>query len=464
MRIRTVREGSVGLLILLGLGLFVGLVLWLRGVTFGQRSYKIFVEFADAAGLQKGAVVRYRGVQAGKISEVRPQPNGVEVEIDINPADLVIPRDVIVEANQSGLVGETTVDITPQGTVSPGAIAADVKPTPVKKCDPNLIVCDGSRLHGQIGVSIDALIRSTNDLTRLYSDPKLFANLTAVTKNASVAAEGVTQLTRDLRRLSRSAETQLGSVSGTASSVQRAANQISSSTDRTAAQLSATASEFSATAVQANRLVTNLDNLVTSNRSALVATLNNVSQTSDQLRTAVSSLTPTLNRFSKGKLIDNLETLSANAAQASANLRDATSTLNNPNNLLLLQQTLDSARTTFQNAQKITSDLDELTGDPTFRQNVRQLVNGLSGLVSSTQQLQQQTNIAAQLGSIKTTFNKSDFSPLSLSSIQEGTPVNPNLDNAIFPSPSNVSSSGDLVKARGTQGKGEGGKAKGQMP
>jgi len=60
----------------------------------------------------------------------------------------------------------------------------------------------------------------------------------------------------------------------------------------------------------------------------------------------------------------------------------------------VLQQTLDSARVTFQNAQKITSDLDELTGDPAFRENIRQLINGLSGLVSSTQQLQQQVEVA----------------------------------------------------------------------
>ena len=68
---------------------------------------------------------------------------------------------------------------------------------------------------------------------------------------------------------------------------------------------------------------------------------------------------------------------------------------------MLLQQTLDSARLTFENTQKITSDLDELTGDPTFRQNLRQLVNGLSGLVSSTQQMQEQVKVAANLESMK---------------------------------------------------------------
>ncbi|MGL5807492.1 MAG: hypothetical protein ACRC11_19010, partial [Xenococcaceae cyanobacterium] len=66
-------------------------------------------------------------------------------------------------------------------------------------------------------------------------------------------------------------------------------------------------------------------------------------------------------------------------------------------NVTVLQQTLDSARVTFENAQKITSDLDDLTGDPAFRDNVRNLVNGLGNLVSSTEQLQQEMQTAKVL-------------------------------------------------------------------
>lgn len=55
-----------------------------------------------------------------------------------------------------------------------------------------------------------------------------------------------------------------------------------------------------------------------------------------------------------------------------------------------LQKTLDSARVTFDNSQKITSDLESITGDPAFLENVRTLVDGLSNLVSTSQQLEQQ--------------------------------------------------------------------------
>ncbi len=402
MRSRTVREGSVGLLILLGLGLFVGLILWLRGLNVGKRSYNAVVEFANAGGMQEGAVVRYRGVNVGNISNIRPGPNGVEVDIDITPADLVIPRDVLIEANQSGLISEVGIDITPQESLPTGVVVA--KPLD-QNCDRTLIVCDGSRLQGQIGISTYELFRVTTRFASVYSDPRLYNNLNAAAKNASVAAASAAQLSRDLSGLTKATQQQLGNISAAANSVQQAANQLSASANKTVTQFGATAEQISLTAAQVNRLVTNLDNLVTTNRSSLVTALNNVNQASEQLRVTVGGLSPTVNRFTQGELIQNLESLSANAAQASANLRDISNALNTPTNLLVLQQTLDSARVTFQNAQKITSDLDELTGDPAFRENVRELINGLSGLVSSTQHLEQQVQVAQTLDSVKAAAN-----------------------------------------------------------
>ncbi|WP_039752222.1 MlaD family protein, partial [Chlorogloeopsis fritschii] len=81
MRSRTLREGSVGLLILVGLGVFGAIILWLNRFNAARSSYKAFVEFANAGGMQKGAAVRYRGVKVGNISAIRPGPNNVEVEI-----------------------------------------------------------------------------------------------------------------------------------------------------------------------------------------------------------------------------------------------------------------------------------------------------------------------------------------------------------------------------------------------
>ncbi|MBW4565092.1 MAG: MCE family protein [Mojavia pulchra JT2-VF2] len=403
MRSRTFREGSVGLLLLLGLGVFGLIVLWLNRYTGSRNTYKAIVEFANAGGMQRGAPVRYRGVKVGNISAIRPGPNNVEVEIEIAQPDLIIPRDVVVEANQSGLISESIIDITPKTALPAGTVVA--KPL-APNCDRNLIICNGARLQGQIGISLDQLIRSTTELATVYNDPKFYRSVNRLLETSSAAATSVTVLSRDLQSLSRNAQQQLGTFSATATSVQQASNQVSASTSRTLDQLGSTAKQFSLTATQASRLLTNLDNLLTTNRSSLVGALNNITQTSNQLLTTVNTLSPTLNRLTQGEVIKNLETLSANAAQASANLRDATQTLNDPNNLVLIQRTLDSARVTFENTQKITSDLDELTGDPAFRQNLRQLVNGLSNLVSSTQQMEQQVQVASTLDSLKSSINK----------------------------------------------------------
>lgn len=427
MRSRTIREGSVGFLILLGLGLFGGLALWLRGVQLGTRSYKAVVEFASAQGLQMGTPVRYRGVSVGKVTGIKPGANGVDVTLEISPPDLVIPRDVVIEANKSGLIGEGSIDMMPRSLLSQSAVAAN----PLDPNCPDVIICNNSRLQGQAGVTVDELIRSTVRFSNLYSDPELFANIKSIAQNTSLAAQGAAQLTRDLSSLSQSMKVEVGNLSqsvrgqlgdltqsvkgelgslnqsvqtelgGVATDIRKVSATADTSTKAVTQAAIASANSVSQAANQISLTASQLNALIVTNRSTLVATLNNINQTSEELRVAVNGLSPVLDRVQQGQLINNLEVLAANAAQASANLRDLSSAVNNPTNLLVLQQTLDSARATFQNVQKITSDLDELTGDPAFRNNIRKLVNSLGGLLGSTQQLQQTTAVAQNLEALE---------------------------------------------------------------
>jgi phospholipid/cholesterol/gamma-HCH transport system substrate-binding protein len=375
MRSRTIREGSVGLLILLGLGLFASTILWLRGFTPGSRSYKVVMEFGSISGMEAGAAVRYRGVTVGRITSIRPGPNRVEVEAEISSPDLIIPRDSVVQASQSGLLGETAIDIIPQKKLT-----ANVAAKPLDRdCNKDLILCDQSRIPGEMGVGVEQLIQSSVRFADIYSDPQFFQNLNTVIKTSSVALTEITKLSREFGALTRDARQELGTFSGSARELGRTAAQVNS--------------------------------LLATNRATLVGTLDNLNQTSAQLRSTVTTLNSVLSRAEQGEFIRNLETLSNNAAQASANLRDLSQSLNSPANLVVMQQTLDSARATFQNAQKITADLDELTGDPTFRNNLRNLVNGLSELVSSSQQLYQQAQMAQILAPMAEAANQAAANP-----------------------------------------------------
>ncbi len=393
MRSRTIREGSVGLLILAGIGLFGLLLIWLQGLNIGARSYRIIAEFANVGGMQSGAPVRYRGVNIGRILAVRPGPNAVEVEVEISSAAVLIPRTVLVEANQSGLISETSIDITPLQELP----TAEITTNPLAPdCENSPILCDGSRVQGEIGVSFDALIRSTVELTALLTDPVFFNDVRILTRNTSEAAAGIAVLSREVTGLTQIVS---GEVTNLTGAVQQDLGTISSAAAASATSIGQAANQIELTAAEVNSL------LVT-NRGALVGTLTTISDTSVQLQQVVGRLSPTLASFEEGQILQNLEILSANAAQASVTFRTLSEAFGSPENIILLQQTLDSARATFQNAQKITADLDELTGDPAFRRNLRDLVDGLSGLVSSTEQLQRQTQIAQTLEPVAIAFRQ----------------------------------------------------------
>ena len=358
---QSMRQSFVGLMVLVALGLVGAVVLWLQNFSLGGRSFRATVQFPNAGGMTPGTRVAYRGVRVGQVLSVTPEPAGVTVEIEIWPADRLIPSNSSVEATQAGLVGETSIDITP---LQLRPLGQDVAPPLDPDCDPALIICSGTRLTGAGQLDVNTLIRSLLKISNTLSDPEVTASFRDITQNASDALSEIAVLGNELTETVQEAR-ENGILENTLVSVGQAADGI--------------------------------DAFLDTNRGTLAATLVSLKQTSDQIRVTVADLSPILNRVEQGELLDNLEALSFNAAEAFANVRDLTADLNSPTNSLLLQQTLESARSVFENIQKITSDVDEVTGDPEFRQDLMRLIRSLSNLVSSTQQLYQQAQYAQLL-------------------------------------------------------------------
>ena len=55
--------------------------------------------------------------QVGSVLNVRPSLERVDVLVEVGDTSSVIPRNSVVEANQSGLIAEPLVDITPQASL-----------------------------------------------------------------------------------------------------------------------------------------------------------------------------------------------------------------------------------------------------------------------------------------------------------------------------------------------------------
>ncbi|MEB3269677.1 MAG: MlaD family protein, partial [Leptolyngbya sp.] len=336
----------------------------------------------NSVGMQEGTAVRYRGVPVGRIVEIRPSSNRIQIQVEITEPNLRIPRDVLIEANQSGFIGETTIDITPLSLLTEEAQA--LSPTG-SDCEDSTILCDGDVLPGEVGVSYESLLRSAEKLADLFADPEIVEALKATLKNAEILTAKISGLTDELTELTVMAQDE---VQPLAASARRATDNAAEA----AQQIQLTAAD--------------VRSLIAANEANVTGTLVNINRGSDRLVRILNTVDTTVN---EGEFIANLERLSANAATAAENLsvasgdvRAITGTLNTAENRLLLQQTLESARDVFQSAQKIMADIDELTGDPVLRENLRNLINGLSNLLSSTQMLEQQVALAQTLNQIGT--------------------------------------------------------------
>jgi len=381
MRSRTVREGAVGLLVLLGLGLVAVLSLWLSETYLGRRPYRLIVEFANADGLKVGSPVLFRGVPVGKVTDIRAASNSVDVVIEVENPELRMPRQSSAEVDRTGLIGEASLAIRPLNdsrpvpTVGPGPAQGD--------CDSQLLLCGGDRLVGSPPINYGSLIRAIVKIADLITDPTFQGKVDRAMGNLNATTAEIRQLSRDAASLARSLQQEVRTFGNTARSIARTSDTINRATGSTTTAIVRTANSLEQTS-------TSVNGLIVSNRGNLSRTLTSLAETSASLRNALGEVAPAMRQLRGSNLLQNLDALTENAAQTAANLRDITGAIKSPQSLFMLQQTVNSARSTLQNLEKITSDLDELTGDPQFRSSLRVIITALGQFLATTQQLEEQ--------------------------------------------------------------------------
>ncbi len=407
----SLQQSAIGLMLLLSLGALVLLALWLRNFSFGNRNFQATFLFPNAGGMTVGTRVAYRGVRIGKVTSITPEPNAVAIQVEISPSDRLIPSNVLIEAIQSGLVGETSIDITPLQPLPVGSAIAN----PLDQdCDPTIIICNGSRLDGQGKLDVNTLIRSMLKIANLLGDPELIASLRSIAQKSSTALTRISALSTEATTLLEEAK-RTGSVSTLNSalrSLDRAATDISGFSNEANGliselkgsggiqNLNSTLATANTTLNSVGEAANEISGFLAVNQDRLTGTLDSITLTSNQLRTTVTRLDPVLSELNGSEIIANLNRISNNAAELTENLNNLSTQLNDPQTILKLQQILDSARVVFENVQKITSDVDEITGNPELRRELMRLIFGLSNLVSSTQQLHQEVQYAQILSAL----------------------------------------------------------------
>ncbi len=107
---------KVGILTLVALTTLLFTVLWVKGRSFSSAE-RIEVQFKDVNGLRPGSGVQMMGLRVGQVEEIMPVVNGdssyVKMKFVITEPGISIPKASMLSIQQSGLIGEQFLEITP---------------------------------------------------------------------------------------------------------------------------------------------------------------------------------------------------------------------------------------------------------------------------------------------------------------------------------------------------------------
>ena len=107
---------KVGILTITALAIFLFTVLWIKGRSFSAAE-RIEVHFKDVNGMRPGSGVQMMGLRVGQVEEIIPvvenESSYVKMRFVITEPGITIPKASMLSIQQSGLIGEQFLEITP---------------------------------------------------------------------------------------------------------------------------------------------------------------------------------------------------------------------------------------------------------------------------------------------------------------------------------------------------------------
>lgn len=295
-------EAKVGAVSLIGLLLLGYMIVYLGGVSFGDRGYPIQVVFSEVGGLKEGNVVRYAGVDVGRVDAVRTGDKGVEVRLLINPG-INIPQGSRFLIGTDGLLGEKFINITPpkknQGYLPHGATVAGEDPRGLDQFvdSADKVLADLQKL--------------VNNLNEVLGDEKFKEAVRTTAFNARDLTERLNEFSASLARMAANNEQDVNAIVG---------------------NLRVMSDSLRDTAVRVDRMV---------------ATVDNNGQTAKDLR----------------ETIQNLKNTSVRVEKIAASVQDI---VTDPETAKNIKDTLRNARSVTEKADKMLTKMENIKAETSF--------------------------------------------------------------------------------------------------
>lgn len=164
-----------------------------------KKGYSFFLEFNNAHGIKEGTPVRMRGITVGYIKSMKMDLNSILVLVYINSANTFIPRNAIIETNQTGLLNDTVIDIIPlhkmpKYDILQFSVFSDT-------CNTSSMICHLDFLEGDRGLNYDDLVRAATRISQRFDDPNFFNVFYLFLQNSLEISDDMINITTDVSNL-----------------------------------------------------------------------------------------------------------------------------------------------------------------------------------------------------------------------------------------------------------------------
>ena len=299
-------EAKVGLFVLISGAIFVAAFVAIANVQLrgGLVRYKTYFTFAG--GVEKGAVVRYGGLKAGRVADLHPwpeDPTKVELLLDLKP-ETPIRKDCVASISTLGMLGENYVEITPG--------KKDAPPLPPGSTIQSIEAVDFAALTRRVSLVADSSQALIVDLHK---------NLNVISAKADQLISNLNEVTGEKNR--KSLESLLEQSNKMVADQAPKINRITDTLEQTTQKIDTLMTELRATNARAGDLVANINKTVDETRDPIKEDLKQMQEAIAQAQALLAQLQGTLtyNDENINRILENFRASSQNLAEFTAEVK-----------------------------------------------------------------------------------------------------------------------------------------------
>nr|YP_010903033.1 hypothetical protein P4C74_pgp146 [Hypnea pseudomusciformis]WCH55087.1 hypothetical protein [Hypnea pseudomusciformis] len=168
---------------------------FLINMNIDKAGYSVFIEFKNAYGIREGTSIRMRGVNIGYVKKIKIDLNSILLLVFVKSTNILIPKNSIIETNQTGLLNETVIDIIPLDILK-YQVTHKVNVFS-QECQTSNIICHLNCIQGERGLNYDDLVRAATRISQRFDDPSFFNIFYLFVQNSIDLSDDILNITLD---------------------------------------------------------------------------------------------------------------------------------------------------------------------------------------------------------------------------------------------------------------------------